>query len=92
MPLLRRLFPVKIRIDVLQPPQPKREPEPDGTKLAVRAATLGIVAAVLFGVLVFRLWALQVLRSATTSLRRTPERGAHITSRRSAATSSTQRS
>jgi penicillin-binding protein 2 len=49
---------------LLQPPQPRREPEPDGTKLALRAATLGIVALVLFGVLVFRLWALQVLRSA----------------------------
>ena len=49
---------------LLQPPQPRREPEPDGTKLALRAATLGIVALLLFGVLVFRLWALQVLRSA----------------------------
>ena len=49
---------------LLQPPQPRREPEPDGTKRALRAATLGIVALLLFGVLVFRLWALQVLRSA----------------------------
>src|SRR5262245_54127213 len=49
---------------MLQSPQPRREPEPDGTKLALRAATLGVIALVLFGVLVFRLWALQVLRSA----------------------------
>ncbi len=48
---------------MLQPPQPKREPEHDGTRLAVRAATFAVVAAVLFGVLLFRLWALQVLRS-----------------------------
>ena len=31
--------------------------------LALRAATLGVIAAVLLGVLVFRLWALQVLHS-----------------------------
>ena len=31
--------------------------------LAIRAATLGVIAAVLLGVLLFRLWALQVLHS-----------------------------
>jgi penicillin-binding protein 2 len=48
---------------VLQSPPPKREPVPDRGSLAVRAAALGVVAAVLFGVLLFRLWALQVLHS-----------------------------
>jgi penicillin-binding protein 2 len=47
----------------LESPPPRREPEPDPLPLALRAATLGVVAAVLLGVLLFRLWALQVLHS-----------------------------
>jgi penicillin-binding protein 2 len=47
----------------LQSPPPKREREPDPGPLALRAATLAVIAAVMFGVLVFRLWALQVLHS-----------------------------
>ena len=48
---------------MLQSPPPDRDPAPDRGSLAVRAAALGVVAAVLFGVLLFRLWALQVLHS-----------------------------
>jgi penicillin-binding protein 2 len=47
----------------LQSPPPRREPEPDPNSLAIRAAALGVFAAILFGVLFFRLWALQVLRT-----------------------------
>jgi penicillin-binding protein 2 len=47
----------------LPPSPPKPEPEPERGPLLVRAAMLGVVAAVLFGVLLFRLWALQVLHS-----------------------------
>ena len=36
---------------------------PTRVPLALRAATLGVIAAVLLGVLLFRLWALQVLHS-----------------------------
>ena len=47
----------------LQSPPPRQEPPPDHNQLLLRAAALGVLAAVLFGVLVFRLWALQVLHS-----------------------------
>ena len=47
----------------LQRPPSRPEPTPDPVPLALRAATLGIIAAVLLGVLLFRLWALQVLHS-----------------------------
>ena len=47
----------------LQSPPPRQEPPPDRPQLVLRAAALGVLAAVLFGVLVFRLWALQVLHS-----------------------------
>jgi penicillin-binding protein 2 len=47
----------------LQRPPSRREPTPDPVPLALRAATLGVIAAVLLGVLLFRLWALQVLHS-----------------------------
>jgi penicillin-binding protein 2 len=47
----------------LQRPPSRPEPTPDPVPLALRAATLGVVAAVLLGVLLFRLWALQVLHS-----------------------------
>ena len=47
----------------LQRPPSRPEPTPDPVPLALRAATLGVIAAVLFGVLLFRLWALQVLHS-----------------------------
>lgn len=47
----------------LQRPPSRPEPRPDPVPLAMRAATLGVIAAVLLGVLVFRLWALQVLHS-----------------------------
>ena len=39
------------------------EPPPDKNQMMIRAATLGVIAVVLFGVLLFRLWALQVLHS-----------------------------
>ncbi len=47
----------------LESPPPKPEAEPDRLPLALRATALGIVAFVLLGVLLFRLWALQVLHS-----------------------------
>jgi penicillin-binding protein 2 len=47
----------------LQRPPSRPEPTPDPVPLALRAATLGVIAAVLLGVLLFRLWALQVLHS-----------------------------
>jgi penicillin-binding protein 2 len=47
----------------LQSPPPRPEPEPDPNQLVLRAAALGVIALLLFGVLVFRLWALQVLKS-----------------------------
>src|SRR6516164_9035860 len=47
----------------LESPPPKPEPEPDRLPLALRATALGIVAFALLGVLLFRLWALQVLHS-----------------------------
>jgi penicillin-binding protein 2 len=47
----------------LESPPPRPEPEPDRLPLAIRAAALGVVAAALLGVLLFRLWALQVLHS-----------------------------
>jgi penicillin-binding protein 2 len=47
----------------LQRPPSRPEPTPDPVPLALRAATLGVIAAVLLGILVFRLWALQVLHS-----------------------------
>jgi penicillin-binding protein 2 len=48
---------------VTQSPPSRPEPPPDQNQLVIRAAALGLVAAVLFGVLIFRLWALQVLHS-----------------------------
>ena len=47
----------------LQRPPSRPEPTPDPVPLALRAATLGVIAAALLGVLLFRLWALQVLHS-----------------------------
>lgn len=47
----------------LESPPPRQPREPDPLPLALRAAVLGLVAAALLGVLVFRLWALQVLHS-----------------------------
>ena len=47
----------------LQRPPSRPEATPDPVPLAMRAATLGVIAAVLLGVLLFRLWALQVLHS-----------------------------
>ena len=47
----------------VQSPPPRPEREPDRNQLVIRAAALGVLAAVLFGVLLFRLWALQVLHS-----------------------------
>ena len=47
----------------LESPPPRPEPEPDRLPLALRATALGVVAAGLLGVLLFRLWALQVLHS-----------------------------
>src|SRR3954452_21563358 len=44
-------------------PPSRREPTPDPVPLALRAAALGVIAAALLGVLLFRLWALQVLHS-----------------------------
>ena len=48
---------------MLESPPPRREIEPDPLPLALRAATLGIIAAILLGVLVTRLWALQILHA-----------------------------
>jgi penicillin-binding protein 2 len=47
----------------LQRPPSRPEPTPDPVPLALRAAALGVIAAALLGVLLFRLWALQVLHS-----------------------------
>ncbi len=47
----------------LESPPPRPEPEPDRLPLALRATALGLVVLGLFGVLLFRLWALQVLHS-----------------------------
>jgi len=47
----------------LQRPPSRPEPAPDPVPLAIRAATLGVIAAALLGILLFRLWALQVLHS-----------------------------
>ncbi len=47
----------------VQSPPPRPEQQPDRNQLVIRAAALGVLAAVLFGVLLFRLWALQVLHS-----------------------------
>src|SRR2546430_4343493 len=47
----------------VQSPPPRPEREPDRNQLVIRAAALGVLAAMLFGVLLFRLWALQVLHS-----------------------------
>jgi penicillin-binding protein 2 len=47
----------------LQRPPSRPEASPDPVPLALRAATLGVIAAVLLGILLFRLWALQVLHS-----------------------------
>jgi penicillin-binding protein 2 len=47
----------------LQRPPSRPEPTPDPVPLALRAATLAVIAAALLGVLLFRLWALQVLHS-----------------------------
>jgi len=47
----------------LQRPPSRPEQAPDPVPLAIRAATLGVIAAALLGILLFRLWALQVLHS-----------------------------
>ncbi|HET7380724.1 MAG TPA: penicillin-binding transpeptidase domain-containing protein [Gaiellales bacterium] len=49
---------------MVTPSQPRRpEQPPDQQALVIRAATLGLIAAGLFAILIFRLWALQVLHS-----------------------------
>jgi penicillin-binding protein 2 len=48
---------------VIQSPPNRPEQPPDKNQMMIRAATLGVIAVVLFGVLIFRLWALQVLHS-----------------------------
>jgi penicillin-binding protein 2 len=48
---------------VIQSPPNRPEPPPDKNQMMIRAAALGVIAVVLFGVLIFRLWALQVLHS-----------------------------
>ena len=55
--------PDEMRPMYLQRPPSRPEPAPDPVPLAIRAATLGVIAAALLGVLLFRLWALQVLHS-----------------------------
>ncbi len=47
----------------VQSPPPRPEQQPDQNQLVIRAAALGVLAAALLGVLLFRLWALQVLHS-----------------------------
>jgi hypothetical protein len=64
---------------------------PDKNQMMIRAATLGVIAVVLFGVLVFRLWALQVLHSITTLRRRTRTTCGSCRCRRRAARSWTAR-
>ena len=51
----------------LESPPPRSEPAPDPLPLAIRAAALGIIAAALLVVLLFRLWALQVLHAGQYS-------------------------
>ena len=51
----------------LESPPPRPEPAPDPLPLAIRAAALGIIAAALLVVLLFRLWALQVLHAGQYS-------------------------
>jgi len=51
----------------LESPPPRAEPAPDPLPLAIRAAALGIIAAVLLVILLFRLWALQVLHAGQYS-------------------------
>ena len=51
----------------LESPPPRSEPAPDPLPLAIRAAALGIIAAALLIVLLFRLWALQVLHAGQYS-------------------------
>ena len=51
----------------LESPPPRPEPAPDPLPLAIRAAALGIIAAALLVVLLFRLWALQVLHAGDYS-------------------------
>jgi penicillin-binding protein 2 len=51
----------------IESPPPRPEPAPDPLPLAIRAAALGIIAAVLLIVLIFRLWALQVLHAGQYS-------------------------
>jgi penicillin-binding protein 2 len=48
---------------VIQSPPNRPEQPPDKNQMMIRAAALGVIAVVLFGVLIFRLWALQVLHS-----------------------------
>ena len=44
---------------MVTPSQPRRpEQPPDQQALIIRAATLGLIAAGLFAILIFRLWAL----------------------------------
>jgi penicillin-binding protein 2 len=51
----------------LESPPPRAEPAPDPLPLAIRAAALGIIAGVLLVILLFRLWALQVLHAGQYS-------------------------
>ncbi len=48
---------------MLESPPPRRELEPDPLPLALRAATLGLIFACLLGLLLVRLWALQILHA-----------------------------
>ena len=51
----------------IESPPPRPEQAPDPLPLAIRAAALGIIAAVLLVILLFRLWALQVLHAGQYS-------------------------
>jgi len=51
----------------IESPPPRHEPIPDPLPLAIRAAALGIIAAILLVILLFRLWALQVLHAGQYS-------------------------
>ena len=58
-------------------------------KLALRVGILGLLALAVFGVLFFRLWALQVLSGRSTCRRRRTTRFGRCAWRRRAAPSST---
>jgi penicillin-binding protein 2 len=47
----------------VESPPPRHEPVPDPLPLAIRAAALAVIGAILLAILLFRLWALQVLHT-----------------------------